>query len=316
MREMAASNLCKAWRGIILSGERSDNQDWFGVNKRSASTLKETRGARRGTSLSVTQRSVPQAAAEEGSHRLSDKIAALEAEIALYRTALENSRSEMQAFAYSVSHDLRAPLRAIEGFSKILVDDFASELSPEAKRFLKHIASNTEVLGSQIEDLLRFYRIGKTAPARVSASADALCREAMAAFPPHEAEKIKVASPLPEVFADPVKLREAFSELLANAIKFTKGTAEPRIEVRAEREANATRFTISDNGVGFDPQYAGKLFQVFQKLHPASEFRGNGIGLAIVKRVVQAHGGYVEAKGFPLEGATFSFTLPQGEPVR
>ena len=170
---------------------------------------------------------------EEGT-RLTDKIAALEADIALYRSALESSREEMQAFAYSISHDLRAPLRAIEGFSRILLEDFAEGLNPDAQRFLQHIVANTETLGSQIEDLLRFYRIGKNPPNRIPTDADAVCREVMAMLPPGSAERIEITEPLPQVLADPVQLREVFFQLLANAWKFGKKNPDAKIQVHTE----------------------------------------------------------------------------------
>jgi len=241
----------------------------------------------------------------------TDRIATLEADLAVYRTAFEQSRAEMQAFAYSVSHDLRAPLRAIEGFSKILLDDFSADLNPDAVRFLKNIVTNTETLGSQIDDLLRFYRLAKNPPTKINANADAIFREVVANLPAGTAIKVSIPSPLPQVVADPIQLREVFGELLRNAVKFSHHSSAPTVEIRASVEPDATRFSISDNGVGFDPKYADRLFQVFQKLHPPSEFPGNGIGLAIVKRLVQAHGGCVEAQANSSKGATFSFTLPQ-----
>ena len=241
----------------------------------------------------------------------TDRIATLEADLAVYRTAFEQSRAEMQAFAYSVSHDLRAPLRAIEGFSKILLDDFSADLNPDAVRFLKNIVTNTETLGSQIDDLLRFYRLAKNPPTKINANADAIFREVVANLPAGTAIKVSIPSPLPQVVADPIQLREVFGELLRNAVKFSRNSSAPTVEIRASVEPDATRFSISDNGIGFDPKYADRLFQVFQKLHPPSEFPGNGIGLAIVKRLVQAHGGCVEAQANSSKGATFSFTLPQ-----
>jgi signal transduction histidine kinase len=279
------------------------------MNKRSAQGLKNLAGARpiRSSAAQGVSRSTP----GEDTHRLMEKLSALEADLAVYRTALDQSRAEMQAFAYSVSHDLRAPLRAIEGFAKILLDDFSAELNPDARRFLKNIITNAETLGSQIEDLLRFYRLGKNSPTKINSNADAIAREAIASLPPEASGEVRIPGPLPEVCADPIQLREIFTELLRNAVKFSRKTPQPKIDVRASTEMDAIRFSVSDNGIGFDPKYADRLFQVFQKLHPPSEFSGNGIGLAIVKRLVQAHGGCVDAQALPNEGATFSFTLPR-----
>lgn len=282
------------------------------MNKRPAQGTKSRDGARRKTSS--TTRSVARSMPDDKTSQPADRIAALEADLAIYRTALEQSRAEMQAFAYSVSHDLRAPLRAIEGFSKILLDDFSADLSPDAARFLKSIVTNTETLSSQIDDLLRFYRLGKNPPTKIDANADAIFREVIAHLPAGTAIKVNIPTPLPRVLADPLQLREVFGELLRNAVKFSRNSSTPTVEVRAALEPDATRFSISDNGVGFDQKYADRLFQVFQKLHPPSEFPGNGIGLAIVKRLVHAHGGCVEAQANPSKGATFSFTLPQQRP--
>lgn len=247
----------------------------------------------------------------EGKQGLSEQVAALEAELAIYREALKNSRDDMQAFAYSVSHDLKAPLRAIEGFSKILLEDFAKELNPEAQRFLKHIVANTETLSTQIEDLLKYYRAGKNAPAGIPVDLDAVCREIIATLPPQDAGRVRIAGKLPAVLGDAVQLREVFSQLLINALKFSRRAANPTVEIRGSEEKKATRFSVRDHGVGFDAKHAAKLFQVFQKLHSGPEFPGNGIGLAIVKRLVLAHGGCVEAEATPQQGATFSITLPK-----
>ena len=279
------------------------------MNRRSEQGVKDLDGAR--PTRSSTTRAVRPLTPQEDSQPLAEKLSALESDLALYRTALEQSRTEMQAFAYSVSHDLRAPLRAIEGFARILLDDFSAELSPDGVRFLKNIVANAETLGSQIEDLLRFYRLGKNPPTKIISNADAIAREAIASLPPEATGKVRIPSPLPEVFADPVQLREILIELLGNAVKFSSKTPQPNIEIRASAETDALRFSVSDNGIGFDLKYADRLFQVFQKLHTPSDFAGNGIGLAIVKRLVQAHGGCVDAHAIPEKGATFSFTLPR-----
>ncbi|MGZ8900838.1 MAG: sensor histidine kinase [Limisphaerales bacterium] len=248
---------------------------------------------------------------KEGKAGLQEQIAALEAELALYREALKNSRDDMQAFAYSVSHDLKAPLRAIEGFSKILLEDFSTDLSPDVQRFLKHIASNTETLSTQIEDLLKYYRAGKNAPTRLPVDLDAVCHEIITTLPPLEGQRVKINGKLPNVTGDPVQLREVFAQLISNGLKFSKNARNPAVEITAAEENEATRIVVRDFGVGFDPKHSGKLFQVFQKLHSGAEFPGNGIGLAIVKRLVLAHGGCVEADAVPQEGATFSITLPK-----
>jgi signal transduction histidine kinase len=266
---------------------------------------------------SGTARSVvagPVAGSKEGAGGLQEQIAALEAEVALYREALRNAREDMQAFAYSVSHDLKAPLRAIEGFSKILLEDYGKELSPDAERFLNHIIVNTETLGGQIEDLLRYYRAGKNEPAHQIVDLDAVCREIIFTLPPADSTRVIIQGKLPSVSGDPVQLREILAQLISNGLKFSKDAPNPKVEIFYTTEKGAVRVSVRDHGVGFDTKHASKLFQVFQRLHTGNEFPGNGIGLAIVKRLIVAHGGCVDAEAAPQQGATFTITLP-GEPV-
>ena len=261
--------------------------------------------AARGVAAGVSTTGIQKAGLEAG---LNEQITALEAELALYREALRNSREDMQAFAYSVSHDLKAPLRAIEGFSRILMEDFSGELSEEARRFLKHIVSNAETLSGQIEDLLKYYRAGKNPPARMPVDLDSVCREIVSTLPPDEATRVEVVGTLPTVNGDPVQLREVLSQLISNGLKFSSKAENKKIEISGAVEKSATRVSVRDHGIGFDPKHGTKLFQVFQKLH--TDFPGNGIGLAIVKRLVQAHGGCVQADSAPDKGATFAVTLP------
>lgn len=281
------------------------------MRKRATNALEEN-GSRRKPSLearavaAAVGSGVKKAGLEPG---LQEQVTALEAELALYREALKNSRDDMQAFAYSVSHDLKAPLRAIEGFSRILMEDFSGELSDDAKRFLKHITANAETLSGQIEDLLKYYRAGKNAPARLPVDLDSVCREIISTLPPEEAPRVQVVKTLPEVNGDPVQLREVLAQLISNGLKFSENSENKKVEISATEEKSATRISVRDQGIGFDPTHATKLFQVFQKLHTG--FPGNGIGLAIVKRLVVAHGGCVQAEAAPEKGATFSVTLPK-----
>jgi len=254
------------------------------------------------------RRPMPEASSDPQAH-----LSALEGEIALYRHALEKVREEMQAFAYSVSHDLRAPIRAIEGFSKILLDDYAAELQPDAKKFLTLITQNTQQLSSQIEDLLKYYRLGKLTPQKGVVESESLVREALADQSMSLPAGITISSNcVGKVLADPVQLRHAICQLLSNAIKFSRNAPNPQIEIGSRCDPNSTTIFVKDNGVGFEMQYAVRLFSVFQKLHSSEEYPGNGIGLAIVKRIVEAHGGCVWAEAEPDRGATFFFTLPGG----
>ena len=237
----------------------------------------------------------------------SREIQSLQRELEQCRREAAKSAEEMQAFAYSVSHDLRAPIRAIEGFSKIILEDFGAEVPAEAQKFLQHIISNTQQLSSQIEDLLRFYRLGKNPPVKTRCDANAAAHDAIAEL--GLKDRVKILG-LDQTWADPGHLRQIFRELLSNAAKATRNKSDTSIQVSSRPEDGGVTFSVRDEGVGFDLQHAGRLFQVFQKLHSSAEFPGNGIGLAIVKRMVEAHGGSVRAESKPDEGSTFHFTLP------
>ena len=229
--------------------------------------------------------------------------------------ALEVVNRELEAFSYSVSHDLRAPLRHMDGFSKILLDKYADQLDPEARRLLGIVVGSAQEMGVLIDDLLRFSRVARKDFERQPVDMDRLvrsvCVELRSAHPGRVIE-FDVGT-LCWVPGDQALLRQVWANLLGNAVKFTGQAETPRIEVRCERATGARRYTVRDNGAGFDATYADKLFQPFQRLHKASEFEGSGIGLAIVARIVQRHGGQVWAEGAPGAGATFGFSLPEGE---
>jgi PAS domain S-box-containing protein len=228
------------------------------------------------------------------------------------RTAeLEESNKELDAFSYSVSHDLRAPLRAIDGFTRILVDDYESRLDTEGKRLCTVIRDNTRKMSRLIDDLLAFSRLGR---AEVQPSRIDMAAMAKAVFyeltTPDGRERIafQVAS-LPAAIGDPTLMRQVWANLLQNALKFSSKRERASIEVRGAEEENETIYSVQDNGAGFDMRYVEKLFGVFQRLHSAKEFEGTGVGLALVQRVVRRHGGRVWAEGEPDQGATFYFSL-------
>ena len=235
----------------------------------------------------------------------------LEHQVVERTQALRETNAELEAFSYSVSHDLRAPLRAIHGFARILLEDHGTELQPEAKRVLGVIDENTRRMGQLIDDLLSFSRLGRkeldTAPVDmtelVRTVADEIRRSAG-----DRALEITIG-PLPPARGDRDMLRQAITNLLDNAAKFTRRRAPGQIEVGHRADGAETVYYVKDNGAGFDPRYAGKLFGVFQRLHRAEEFEGTGVGLAIVQRIVLRHGGRVWAEGQLDAGATFSFTL-------
>lgn len=231
------------------------------------------------------------------------------------RTAqFEAANKELEAFSYSVSHDLRAPLRAIDGFSRILFEDYSDRLDDEGRRILNIIRQNTQNMGQLIDDLLAFSRLGrqgiKLSNIDIAAIAKAVFRE----LRPDEDETLQLnINTLPSAYGDRAMIHRVFINLLSNAIKFTKPKGKGIIEIGGWIEGKESIYYVRDNGVGFDMQYVDKLFGVFQRLHRQEEFEGTGVGLAIVKRVIHRHGGRVWAEGKVGEGATFYFTLPRKE---
>jgi len=230
------------------------------------------------------------------------------------RALLEAVNRELESFSYSVSHDLRAPLRAISGFAQAVVEDYAPRLDDEGKRFLGLIQDNAHRMGQLIDDLLTFSRLGRQqlmeTQIDLGALANGVFEELIAQTP---GRKIRFTTrSVPPALGDKAMIRQVLMNLLANAIKFTRPRAEAVIEFGYLPELEGGAYFVKDDGVGFDMQYVDKLFGVFQRLHSAAEFEGTGVGLAIVYRIITRHGGRVWAEGRVDQGATFYFTLPEG----
>jgi light-regulated signal transduction histidine kinase (bacteriophytochrome) len=245
---------------------------------------------------------IAQANLHERVHRHAEE---LERRVAERTAELRALNKELESFTYSVSHDLRAPLRAIDGFGRIIEEEYGPRLDDEARRLLAVVRSSSKQMGQLIDDLLDFSRLGRQDLGKQSVDMAALAREAARALGIQPA-----LGELPAAHADPALLRQVWLNLLGNAAKYSGKRAEPRIEVGGREEGAGSLYWVRDNGVGFDMRYAGKLFGVFQRLHGADEFPGTGVGLAIVQRVVSRHGGRVWAEGRVGEGACFYFTLP------
>ena len=225
--------------------------------------------------------------------------------------ALQAANAELESFSYSVSHDLRAPLRAIDGFSRILVEDHAGELTAEAQHCVEVIARNSRQMGQLIDDLLSLSRIGRhelsDAPIDMTGLAETVADEIRRLERGRNME-IRV-EPLPAARGERTLVRQVFVNLIGNAAKFTRPCDYARIEVGSSQENGSIVYHVRDNGVGFDMKYAEKLFGVFQRLHRPDEFDGTGVGLAIVHRIVTRHDGRVWAESKPGRGSTFYFTL-------
>jgi hypothetical protein len=225
---------------------------------------------------------------------------------------LEAANRELEAFSYSVSHDLRAPLRAISAFSHLLVEEHSAQMSEEGQQLLSRVTANTQRMEQLIEDLLRFSRLGRQPLSKHSVNMSTLVRESLEELRKeqgHREIEVQVGD-LPDCTGDPSLLKQVIVNLLSNAFKYTRDRERTVIEVACGRQEGEPVYVVRDNGVGFDMRYAGKLFGVFQRMHSAEEFEGTGVGLSIVQRIIQRHGGRIWAEAEVGNGATFFFTLP------
>lgn len=232
-----------------------------------------------------------------------------DARIKELESELDRARQEMKSFSYSVSHDLRAPLRAMEGFARILSEDYAHSLDDEGRKFLDHIVQNAQVMSGLIEGLLKYHRLNEKPIAPQPVAMTQLTRDILASLKKPGAEPTIKLPPLPTIKGDPALIRIAWEQLIDNALKFSKRHATPEIEFGSKDGDGQNVLWIKDNGVGFDMQYSNKLFQVFQKLQKDADFEGHGIGLALARRVAEIHAGRVWAEATPNGGATFFFAV-------
>jgi light-regulated signal transduction histidine kinase (bacteriophytochrome) len=225
---------------------------------------------------------------------------------------LEAANKELESFSYSVSHDLRAPVRHIGGFSRILLKNFSSQMPLEAQDLLGEVVKSAQRMGQLIEDLLEFSRMGRLPVEKRAVDMAALVQEVADELVKRESGRrieFRVAE-LPDCLGDRSLLKQVFINLLSNAFKFTRQREHARVEVGCQSENGEKVYFVQDNGAGFDMRYAEKLFGVFQRLHAYNEFEGTGVGLSIVHRIVQRHGGRIWAEAEVDKGATFHLVLP------
>ncbi|HKW30354.1 MAG TPA: PAS domain S-box protein [Verrucomicrobiae bacterium] len=277
---------------------RDGSWRWFSWNARAAVPQRLIYAAGR----DITERKRAQA-----------QITQLNADLQNRATQLETANKELEAFSYSVSHDLRAPLRHIDGFVKLLNKQASEKLDERGRRYLDIIADSARQMGALIDDLLVFSRMSRSELRQAKVSTDSLVHEAIGGLQSEiHGRQInwKIAS-LPEVNADAAMLRQVWVNLIANAVKYSRTRQAAEIEIGCNSDNGELVFFVRDNGVGFDMQYAHKLFGVFQRLHRAEEFEGTGIGLANVRRIIHRHGGRTWADGKLEGGATFFFSLPK-----
>jgi PAS domain S-box-containing protein len=262
------------------------------------------------TGFSTIARDVTQRKNEEDEIRRLN--AELERRVQERTTELQAAYQEMEAFSYSVSHDLRAPLVHIAGFVEMLKSDLGASLDEKSRRHLQTICDSTETMGRMIADLLTFSRIGRAEMHRIPFDLNETVKDVRRDLQAQmQNRKVTwIVPPLPQVYGDPFLLRQAVYNLLGNAVKYTRHRGEARIEITIQSNEREHVIGIKDNGAGFDMKYASKLFGVFQRLHSASEFEGTGIGLANVRRIIGRHGGRTWAEGALQGGASFYFSLP------
>jgi len=294
----------------VLYRMRTKAGDWLWVSSRGKAVEVDAAGdAVRvvGTNADVTELK-----------RAEDEVRQLNAELeqrVAQRTAqLEEVNAELEAFSYSVSHDLRAPLRHISGYVDLIVSRSKDELSEKTRHYLDNVALSVVQMGALIDDLLKFSRTNRMEMRRGDVDTDAVVAKVRASLADDTAgrEIEWTVPPLPHVVGDEALLAIVWGNLIDNAVKYTRGRSPATIEISAEETPTETVFSVSDNGAGFDMQYAGKLFGVFQRLHATAEFEGTGIGLANVRRIVDRHGGRAWAEAELGKGATFHFSIPKG----
>jgi len=243
--------------------------------------------------------------------RLRQRNAALEREVREHSAELEATNIELDAFTRSVSHDLRTPLNALVGFSSLLTMKYAPQMEAQPRMWLDQIERAAKRMNQLIDDLLRLSRLGRQALSLEPVDLGSLVRGVVdELIPAQDRQRVQVlVDALPPVNADPPLLRQVFVNLLSNACKFTRRTTQPTIEVGCSLGSEGQVFFVRDNGAGFDMAHADRLFGAFERLHRAEEFEGSGVGLSIVQRIVQRHGGRIWAESKPGQGATFYFTL-------
>jgi PAS domain S-box-containing protein len=295
----SAANVTSTWRhrkknGTLIDVEVTSHRFLFGEKK---------------AKLILAHDITDRLRAEAQFHKLTGE---LEERVRLRTAELGVINQELEAFSYSVSHDLRAPLRAVIGYSQLILEDHASKLDDEGKRLLAVICSEAKRMGQLIDDLLAFSRLGRQQLAFMDIDMTALATsafETLVAVDLTKAPELNMKT-LPTTRGDPAMLGQVFVNLLDNAIKFSGARKDPIIEVGGWLADNQNVYYVKDNGVGFDEKYSARLFGVFERLHTRDEFAGTGVGLALVQRIVLRHGGRVWAESKLGQGATFYFALP------
>ena len=301
------------------TGRIKKNGDQFFVSL-TVSPLKNREGTIIGVSKiarDISARKKAEAENKELSFQINEKekrtleLIIANKELASQKGKIIDANKELEAFSYSVSHDLRAPLRAINGYTKMLKSHFTTQLDPEANRLMNNILHNATKMGLLIDDLLTFSRVGRRELVKSTIPMQEIVREICRELKIEQVHRNITfhVSELKPALADGMAIKQVWYNLISNAIKYTNKKEEAVIEIGSEETGNEIAYFIKDNGAGFDMRYANKLFGVFQRLHSEEEFEGTGVGLALVHRIISKHGGRIWARAIVNEGATFHFTL-------
>lgn len=304
----------EAVRDLELDGRRRDGTPFVGSV---SSRLVDVRGEPHVLSVvhDVTARNADRESLERSAREIRELNACLERRVAERTAELTDKHEELEAFVHSIAHDLRAPLRAIDGFSGILEEEHAARLGDEGRRLLARVRGGARRMDRLLRDLIEYARAGSAGLRHERVDLGELARSAFEDVVPADFRgsfRFEVGA-LPAVRGDAALLRVVLRHLLANAVRSTVARPGERVEVRGRIEAGEVVCEVVDDGVGFDPAHAGRLFRVFERLHAGKGDEGTGIGLAIVRRIVERHGGRVRAEGRPGHGATFAFSLPERE---
>ncbi|HYP23764.1 MAG TPA: ATP-binding protein, partial [Actinomycetota bacterium] len=260
--------------------------------------------------MDISDRKRAEAEAEALRRDLEERVVQRTLELQEKTRELEESMAELDSFAYSVSHDLRAPLRALDGFSRILLEELGDSLSDDHAQYLSYIRANAQGMQQLVDGLLAFSRLGRSGLDLAPVSPEVLVRQALSDLGAAVRPAVEISTGhLPGCVADATLLKQVFANLIDNALKFTRGVPHPAVEIGSYRDGGEDVYFVRDNGVGFDPKYAEKIFGVFQRLHEPERFEGTGIGLANVQRIVEKHEGRIWCNGEPGRGAIFCFTI-------
>lgn len=276
-----------------------------------ADQFEQIRRLNRELELKVAERTDELANVNRELRRTNLELESANRQLTSRKDALEYANRQLESFCYSISHDLRAPLRSISGFSQIIMEDYRGRLNETADRYLSHITSGCAMMASLIDGLLDFSRVSTVKIRRARIDTGTLVRDVFRGLTADgSANGVRFSvGDLPDCWADPILLRQVFSNLVDNALKYSSGREQSIIEVGSLSDDGQVVYFVRDNGVGFDMEYSGKLFGVFQRLHREGEFPGTGVGLAIVANIVRRHGGRIWAEAGVDRGAIFYFTL-------